>query len=100
MTEKNDNKVIPYRKPVPFNIGLLIFLIILVYILISVFIYFTSGRTEVYEVRKGSLTTNTVYTGIALRSEQVVPSDYTGTVNYYNKEGDRIAVGSLAYTVD
>ena len=98
--ERTERKILPFRRPFPINIGLMIFLIILVYILLSVFLYFRSGRTEVYEVRQGSLTTNTMYTGIALREEYVVRSDYDGRVNYYNKEGERIPVGSLVFTID
>ena len=100
LRERNNPKIIQYRRPPRIGIGLMIFLIILAYILISVILYFRSGRTEVYEVRKGALTTNTVHKGIALREEHIVYSDHAGTVNYYNKEGDRVAVGSLAYTVD
>ena len=100
MTERNSSKVIPYRRPFRANVSLLILFVILIYVMISVFTYLTSHKTEVYEVRTGSLTENMVYQGIALRRESVVRSDYTGTVNYYNKEGDRVAVGSLVYSVD
>lgn len=89
-----------HRKIINLNIGLVIFFVILIYILISIIIFLTSKTTEVYEVRMGSLSENTVYTGIALRDEQVVKSDYSGTINYYNKEGDRLGVDSLAYSVD
>lgn len=82
------------------NIGLLIFVVILAYVVISFLIYLTSQRTEVYEVRTGSLSEQMVYEGIAIRSEAVVNSDYTGTINYYNKEGDRVPVGGLVYSVD
>ena len=47
-----------------------------------------------------SLSNNMIYQGIALRRETVVNSDYTGTVNYYNKEGERIPVGELAFSVN
>ncbi len=80
--------------------GLFIFLIIFLYVLISLISYLTSHKTEVYEVRSGSLSDNLIYQGIALRNETVVNSDYTGTINFYNKEGDRIPVGELAFSVD
>ncbi|MBE6006585.1 MAG: hypothetical protein IJH93_01730 [Lachnospiraceae bacterium] len=82
------------------DIGMIIFFIILVYILLSVFMYVTSRKTELYEVRMGTLSDNRVYRGIALRQESLVRSKYTGTVNYYNRECDRIKVGGLAYSVD
>jgi hypothetical protein len=76
------------------------FLVILLYVLISFLSYVTSHKTEVYEVRSGSLSDNMVYQGIAIRRETVVNSDYTGTINYYNKEGERIQTGGLAFSVD
>lgn len=82
------------------NIGLLIFVVILAYVVISFISYLASHKTEIYEVRTGSLSEQMVYEGIALRTETVVNSDYTGTVNYYNKEGDRVAVGGLVYSID
>ena len=76
------------------------FLVIFIYVLISLLSYLTSHKTEVYEVRSGSLSDNLVYQGIALRNETVVNSDYTGTINFYNKEGERIPAGGLAFSVD
>ena len=100
MADRNSSKIIPYRRPFRINISLIVLIVIFIYVMISVFTYLTSHKTEVYEVRTGSLTENRVYQGIALRREVVVRSDYTGTLHYYNKEGDRVAVGSLVYSVD
>ena len=101
MTEKRKSPhIIPYRRPFRLNVGLIMFLIIFLYVLISLLSYLTSHRTEVYAVRTGALSNNTIYQGIALRRESVVNSDYTGTVNYYNKEGERIPVGELAFSVN
>ena len=101
MTEKRKSPhIIPYRRPFRLNVGLIMFLIIFLYVFISLLSYLTSHRTEVYEVRTGALSNNMIYQGIALRRESVVNSDYTGTVNYYNKEGERIPVGELAFSVN
>lgn len=101
MTEKRTSShIIPYRRPFRLNVGLIMFLIIFLYVFISLLSYLTSHRTEVYEVRTGSLSNNMIYQGIALRREAVVNSDYTGTINYYNKEGERIPVGELAFSVN
>ncbi|MCR5810760.1 MAG: hypothetical protein K6G34_05050 [Lachnospiraceae bacterium] len=101
MTDKQStNQVIPYRRPIRLNVGLIMFLVIFTYVLISLISYLTSHKTEVYEVRSGSLSDNLVYQGIAIRGETVVNSDYTGTLNFYNKEGERIPVGGLAFSVD
>lgn len=82
------------------DIGMVIFFIILIYIFASIILYVTSDKTEVYEVRMGTLSDNVTYRGIALREEKVVNSRYTGHINYYNKETDHIPVGGLVYSVD
>ena len=88
------------RQLVHIDIGVVIFFIILIYIFASIILYVTSKKTEVYEVRMGTLSDNAVFRGIALREETIVNSRYTGHVNYYNKETDHIAAGGLAYSVD
>lgn len=101
MTEKrSSSQVLPYRRPFRLNVGLIMLLIIFLYVLISLISYLTSHRTEVYEVRTGSLSNNQIYKGIALRRETVINSDYTGTINYYNKEGERIPYGELTFSVN
>ena len=101
MTEKHKStNVVQYRRPFRLNVGLIMFLVIFIYVLISLLGYLTSHKTEVYQVRSGALSDNLVYQGIALRNETVVKSDYTGTINFYNKEGERIPVGGLAFSVD
>lgn len=104
MTDKQDKsaspRIVQYRRPFRLNVGLIMFLVIFIYVLISLLSYLTSHKTEVYEVRSGSLSDNLVYQGIALRNETVVNSDYTGTINFYNKEGERIPAGGLAFSVD
>lgn len=74
--------------------------VILVYVLICVVMYFRADRIVRYSVQEGSLTSNSVYRGIALRQEQVVNGSDAGYVNYFAREGERTAVGDLIYTVD
>ena len=82
------------------HLSTVIFIVLLVYILIEVIQYSTSDSIAGYEVRTGSLSSNQIYTGIIVRTEEVVDSEYPGYVNYYTKEADRIGVGQLAYTID
>ena len=88
------------RQLVHIDIGMVIFFIILIYVFSSIILYVTSRKTEVYEVRMGTLSENAVYRGIALREETLVNSRYSGNVNYYNQEGDRVRTGGLACSVD
>jgi hypothetical protein len=77
-----------------------IFAVILVYIVFCVFTYFTSRHVVWYEVQAGSLSTNNIYEAVAIRDETVVNAVDAGYINYFAREGARVAVGDLVYTVD
>lgn len=94
------NNIRKYRKPVNINIGMIIFLAIFVYLVICVVMYVKSDPVVGYEVKKGSLSVNSTYQGIALRTEQLVETPRAGYVNYYAREGERVAVGNLVYSID
>lgn len=89
-----------YRKPLNINIGIICFLVIMVYIVICSFMYFTSKHIVGYEVKAGSLSISNVYEGIALRDEIIVTSEYSGYVNYYAKEGEKVGAGGVVCSVD
>lgn len=79
---------------------MIIFAVIFVYIVICIFMYFTSRHIVSYEVKAGALSTNNIYKGIALRDETVITGTNAGYINYFAREGGRVAVGDLVYTVD
>ena len=96
----NRNKITKYRRPLNLNIGMLIFAAIFVYVVICVFMYFKTEHIVGYSVKEGSLTSNSIYKGIALRTEEIVTSSDAGYVNYFAREGERVAARDLVYTVD
>ncbi len=100
MADQNPNKITKYRRPLNINIGMIIFAVIFVYIIICVFMYFTSKHVVWYEVQAGSLSTNNTYEAIAIRDETIVNATDNGYVNYFAREGARVAVGDLVYTID
>ena len=102
MAQRNtpNQKIAKYRKPLNLNIGMIIFGIVFVYIIIGVFTYFTSEHIVGYEVTQGSISTNNVYKGIALREESLFYCNSAGYINYYAREGERVAYNNLVYTVD
>lgn len=100
MRANGDDNVVKYRKPLNINIGMVIFAAIFVYIVVCVFGYFTEKHIVPYEVKEGSLSSNNVYQGIALRSEEIVTASQAGYINYYAREGERVGVGNLVYTLD
>lgn len=100
MAQKQQNNIRQYRKPINLNLGMLIFSAIFVYVVIGVFLYFTREQIRPYEVQMGSLAVSNIYKGIALRDETIVTSSDSGYINYYAREGQRVGVGNLVYTVD
>ena len=93
-------KVIRYRRPLYFNIVLVIFLFLLVYLGIQLQNYRNGKGMEVCEVTEGSLTHENTFQGIVWREEKVVTANTTGYVNYYLREKKRTAVYDLVCTLD
>lgn len=89
-----------YRKPLNINIGIIVFLIIMFYIIICSITYFSSKHVVGYEVKNGSLSVSNVYEGIALRDEVIVNSTDAGYVNYYAREGEKVGTGNIVCTLD
>lgn len=102
MAQRNtsNNKITKYRKPLNLNIGIIIFGVVFIYIIIGIFSYLTSEHIVGYEVPLGVLSTNNVYKGIALREESIFYCNSAGYINYYAREGERVAYNNLVYTVD
>ncbi|MBQ3790622.1 MAG: hypothetical protein II800_06795 [Lachnospiraceae bacterium] len=99
MSKGDGGKITRYPRGIQ-HIGVLVFALILIYLLISIFNYINSKHIVGYEVKEGALSSDNVYEGVAIRKEKIVPSDTAGYVNYFATEGRRVAVGNLVYTVD
>lgn len=93
-------KIRKYRKPLNLNIGMIIFGVIFIYVVVCVIMYFQTGHIVRYEVQEGSLATDNVYRGVVLREETIVYSQAAGYVNYFAREGERLAKNGLVYVVD
>ena len=95
---RQTKKIVKYRrKP---KIAVAIFALVLVYVISFIFIYLSKSKVRTYEVESGTLTTNAGFTGIIIRDETVYNSEYSGNINYYQKEGSRVKVRDTLYTVD
>lgn len=97
---KKKSKIKKYRKPLNLNIGMIIFGVFFIYVVICVILYFQTSYIVRYEVKEGSLATNNIYRGVVIRDETVVNTVSAGYVNYYAREGERIAKNDLVYIVD
>ncbi len=89
-----------YRKPLNLNIGMIIFAAILIYVVYCVIASLKTEHITPYEVKEGSLAMNYTFRGLAIREETVVTAQKAGYINYYAREGERVASGDLIYTVD
>ena len=97
---KNNGKLIKYRKPLNLNIGMLIFAVIFIYMVFSVYTYLTKEKVQFYEVAEGSIVDDKSYTGIILRQENTEYAQSAGYINYYVREGKRASVNTCIYSVD
>ena len=103
MRSKKNKRIIRIKgNPINVNIGLIIFILVFAYLGISCFLYMHREKIAIYEVVKGEseklpgITT----TGIALRTEEIATASSTGYINYYVKDGSRVAINETIYTVD
>ncbi|MDI9242612.1 HlyD family efflux transporter periplasmic adaptor subunit [Fusibacillus kribbianus] len=97
---KTGKKIIRYKKPKNLNIGMAVFAVIFLYLIIVLVQYMIKPKVKMYEVQDGDIANTSYYTGVILREEMVINSDYSGYVNYYLREKQKAAVGNLVFTVD
>ena len=100
MAKKKKSKIIRYRHPLNINVGMIIFAIIFVYLVFSVYTYMKKEKVQFYESVEGNIVNDRQYTGIILRDERVESTDRAGYINYYIREGKRAAIGTRIYSID
>lgn len=100
LSSKKNNKITKIHRPFKFNIGIIVFLMIFIYISVNVFIYVTRDKVSVYTVVKGMIVEDNRYTGVILRDEEAFTASVSGYVNYYIHNGERVAKDSNVYLLD
>ena len=96
----DSKKIIPYRKKRTFNVGVIIFLSLLIYLIPSAVRGATRKQIRYNEVVEGSMSENKTHTGLILRDESVQVSPDGGYIHIYMRDGKRAAVGSRVYSLD
>lgn len=71
-----------------------------IYVFVVIFMYLNSEPIKGYEIQMGSLSVAKTYTGLALRQEKLLRSPYTGYINYYVREGERVSARDTVYLID
>lgn len=102
MGKKNHQtgKVVKYKKPANINIGIIVFGIIFLYIIINIIIYMNKEHLSIYEVTENNIADDNIVKGVIIRDEIVYNTKHPGYINFYIREGERVAKNSLVYTVD
>lgn len=98
MAEKK--KLVKYRSSGNFNIGVVIFFIIIIYVLFNIFSYLTKTHIAEYQVQQGTIASNHIYQGIIVRDESVEYAAYDGYINYYVKNASKVSVNDVIYSID
>ena len=87
-------KISQYKSKQEMNIGILIFTLILLYLIVTVFTYATSKRISTYEVRRGSIVKDNSYNGLILRQEVTASAESGGYISFFRNENSKIKNGS------
>lgn len=95
-----EKKIIPYKKRRHLNVGIIVFLVLLLYMTFYVGKYLTKKQIRFNEVLEGSMSVDTTHTGLILRDESIETAPAAGYINFYMRDGKRAAVGSRVYTLD
>lgn len=82
------------------RIELAIFGAMTIYIIAVIVSYMKMEPIQGYEIQLGSLSISKMYTGIAIRQEELLHSPYTGYINYFIREGERVSTRDTVYSVD
>lgn len=82
------------------NIGIVIFMFILIYLGILVINFFTKSHLEIYEVKNETLAQDNIVNGLILRSETVINASHSGYLNYYFPDNSRATKNSILFSID
>ena len=93
-------EIVKYRSNGNFNIGVVVFFIIIIYVLFNVFSYFTKSHIAEYLVQQGTIASNNIYQGIIVRDETVEYAEMDGYINYYIKNASKVSVNDVICSID
>lgn len=100
-TKREGAKVLPFRREISLNLGVIIFLFILLYLIVSLVRSATREPYSSFEVgREDTLSEARSYRALILRSEQVISSRWAGYVDLFAPESGHVSVSSVVTSVD
>lgn len=103
MANRRNNKIthVPGRFQRVFqDYGILLFTIIAIYMLVCLVIYWSKPHISIYEVKHGSIAKDYSYTGVILRTEEIINADRSGYMTYYAREGQKVGAKTTICAID
>lgn len=88
-----------YRRKREFNLGILLFAVVFIYLVVTVIMYLCGDSISVYEVREGSIVRDNSYRGLVIRQETAIPAEADGYVSYYENENSKVKAGEYVYAI-
>lgn len=82
-----------------FHFGNLVFILLFLYLCITLFLYLSRKHVVSYEVIQGALSGNYRFSALALKDEEVVRASESGGISYYAREGAKANAGMLICSV-
>lgn len=95
-----NKKIIQYKKPFRPRVATLILCIIIVYVAVVAWNYFSKEHISIYEVNETSIADDSTITGFITREETVVAADKSGYVNFYHADQSKVGKNEVIYTID
>ena len=92
--------LVKYKNSGNFNMGVVVFFIIIIYVLFNIFSYFTKPHIAEYQVQQGTIASNNIYQGIIVRDETVEYAAHDGYINYYVKNASKVSISDVIYSID
>ncbi len=99
-SKSNISRFLPEQQHFRLHFSAVIFLVIFAYIIILLVRYMVTDETGIYEVVAGESGHGNSYEALVIRDEEIYTSEYTGYVNYYVSQGDRLGVNDTVCTLD
>ncbi len=84
------------------NIGIIVCIAIILYLVVTFCVYFFNGRTAIYEASIGQTASRYEgqYNALILREEKIINSAGSGYINYFVGDATNIHTGQQTYIVD
>lgn len=95
-----DKKIVKFRTRREVNIGLIVAFAVLVLLIINIYRYFTIPHLSLYKVQEGNSGSEVQAVAMILRTETAYRTEQAGYLNYYYREGARIAKGTKVYSLN